>query len=135
MHVFWVGVGGALGSIARYQLSRLVHHGVAAAEPLAAFTPWLGTLTVNALGCFGMGLLAALSSQSDLVSPTLRLALGTGLLGGFTTYSAFNQETLSRLQQGTWLVATLCVGATLLGCLASGWLGWQCGRVVTFTLS
>jgi fluoride ion exporter CrcB/FEX len=62
--------------------------------------------------------------------PTLRLTLATGLLGGFTTYSSFNYETLQFLRSDSWLLASVNVGATVLGCLAAGILGIWAGRIL-----
>jgi CrcB protein len=68
--------------------------------------------------------------HTTLISPTVRLVLGTGVMGGFTTYSTFNHETLQFLQEGAWLLAGLNVGATLLVCLAGGALGMAAARLL-----
>lgn len=83
----WICVGGAVGTGARYLLSGWL---LRAAGP--GF-PW-GTLAVNVAGSFLLGLLMQLSFASDLFPPTRRLVLTTGVMGGFTTYSIFNYETL-----------------------------------------
>ena len=62
------------------------------------------------------------------LSPTLRLALTTGVMGGFTTYSAFNQETIRYIQDGAWRLALGNVALTLLLCLAAGFAGVALGR-------
>ena len=82
---FWICLGGAAGTGARYLLSGWT---------LAAFGvafPW-GTLSVNVIGSFLLGLLMPVGVATPLLSPTLRLALTTGVMGGFTTYSTFNSE-------------------------------------------
>jgi CrcB protein len=82
--------------------------------------PW-GTLIVNVVGCFLMSIVAYAGAKAVL-SPDLRLTLATGFLGGLTTYSAFNWDTLALVQSGPWLGLVNLV-ATLVGCLASGALG------------
>jgi CrcB protein len=67
---------------------------------------------------------------TDLISPTLRLGLTTGVMGGFTTYSTFNYETLQYLQQNEWLAAGANLAATVLVCLAAGALGVLTGRLL-----
>src|ERR1700682_4861530 len=89
--LLWVGIGGFLGSIARYKLGGFVLH------RSEAWNFPLSTFTVNLLGCFVIGVLAGLVERHDLFSPATRLFLFTGLLGGFTTFSAFAYE-------GTFLV-------------------------------
>jgi CrcB protein len=89
--------------------------------------PW-GTLAVNVLGSFFMGLFVPIGHGSPHLSATARLALTTGVLGGFTTYSAFNEQTLGFARQGAWALAAANVGATLAGCLLAGALGIAGGR-------
>jgi CrcB protein len=110
----WVGIGGALGSIARY------HLGGVALRRWPGF-PW-GTLVVNVLGSFALCVVMQLVLRGRL-DDSARIALGAGLLGGFTTYSSFNYETIALLQQGHWGRAVAYVAATLVGCLAVGFLG------------
>lgn len=123
MTTLWIGLGGALGSIARH------HLGLSLQPRSEDALPW-GTLTVNLVGSMLLAALVAVAMRSELVSPTLRLALGTGLLGGFTTYSAFNAETLAFLQRGAWAMAASYVAATVVGCLLAGMLGWQGARML-----
>jgi CrcB protein len=82
--------------------------------------PW-GTLIVNVIGCFLMSIVAYAGAKAVL-SPDLRLTLATGFLGGLTTYSAFNWDTLALVQSGPGL-GLINLAATLVGCLASGALG------------
>src|SRR5512145_3259967 len=89
-----VGAGGALGAIARYKLGGLVlHHTLDWKFPAATFT-------VNVLGCLAAGVLAGLVERHDLFGPHARLLLFTGILGGFTTFSAFGLETAYLLRRG-----------------------------------
>ncbi len=119
----WICLGGAAGTGARYLLSGWL---LRAAGP--GF-PW-GTLAVNVIGSFLLGLLMQISLATDLLSPTLRLALTVGVLGGFTTYSSFNFETLQYLLRNEWLAAFAYMAATLLVCLTAGALGLLCGRLL-----
>ncbi len=111
-----VCLGGALGSGARYLVSTW------AARALGPDFP-RGTLIVNVAGSFLLAAIMTASLSTDAVSPELRLFLGAGILGGFTTYSSFNYETLALLQQGTPGLAALNLGLTVLGCLGAGLAG------------
>lgn len=119
----WICLGGAAGTGARYLLSGWL---LRAAGP--GF-PW-GTLAVNVIGSFLLGLIMQVALATDLISPALRLALTTGVMGGFTTYSTFNYETLQYLQQNEWLAAFTNVAVTLLVCLAAGALGVLGGKLL-----
>jgi len=113
-----VGLGGAAGSIARYLLGGWV---TAAAAP-QAFP--LGTFVVNLGGCLAIGLLAGLVERHpDWLAPDLRLLLFVGVLGGFTTFSAFGLETVQLLRRDEWLLAGGYVGGSVLLGLAAVWLG------------
>ena len=95
-----VAFGGALGSVLRYKLGGFaLHHTQAWDFPVSTFS-------VNVIGCFVIGLLAALVEHHDLFSPPVRLLLFTGLLGGFTTFSAFGYESVFLLRRGLLSVAT-----------------------------
>lgn len=89
---------------------------------LSAKFPW-GTFTVNLLGCLVIGLLSGLAEKFDWLSPSLRLFLLTGLLGGFTTFSAFGLETVFLLRRGEVLLAAAYAAASVLLCIAAVWLG------------
>jgi CrcB protein len=112
-----VCLAGALGTGARYW---------AAGAALRAFGPSFpyGTLIVNVAGSFVLAIVMHLSLRASLVSPDLRLVLGTGFCGGFTTYSTFNFEVLKALQDGDWRLAALNVAATLAACILAGLAGW-----------
>jgi len=112
-----VALGGAVGSAARYGV------GMAAARLLGLAFPW-GTLLVNIVGGFAMGLLAARVGPE---SENLRLALGTGVLGGFTTFSAFSLETV-RLMHHQPGLAALYVAASVLLSVGACWIGLFLGR-------
>ncbi len=119
----WICLGGAAGTGARYLLSGWA---------LAALGPSFpyGTLAVNLIGSFCVGLLMQVGIATPLLSPAARLTLTTGVMGGFTTYSTFNYETIRYAQDGSWALALVNVGATLAGCLAAGVLGVAAGRAL-----
>ncbi len=117
----WISLGGAIGTGLRYLVS-----GWAAAIWGAGF-PY-GTLAVNVAGSFVLGALMQLGLTTELLSPTLRVTLTIGLIGGFTTYSTFNYETLEYLRRSATVLAVANVVATLLGCLDAGWAGSVVGQ-------
>jgi len=116
-----VCAGGALGSGARYLVSTW------AARALGADFP-RGTVLVNATGSFVLALVLALPGEA--LSPDARLFLGAGVLGGYTTYSSFNYETLALLERGTPGLALANVAITVSACLVAGLMGLALGRVL-----
>jgi CrcB protein len=118
-----VALGGALGAGLRYLVSTFTHSLLGSAFPY-------GTLLVNLLGSFLVGYLVVLLPGQGESSSLLRLLLITGVLGGFTTYSAFSIETLSLLQAGELAKAALNVALTLLACLFAVWLGFLLARAM-----
>ena len=121
--LFWICLGGAFGSGARYLLSGWVLDRFGPAFPS-------GTLAVNTIGSFLLGALMFLGVEAGMLSPTLRLALTTGVMGGFTTYSTFSYETMRYLQDGAWALALLNVLVTVVGCLVACFLGWAAAQLV-----
>lgn len=117
----WVCLGGAIGTGARYLLSGW------ALGRLGTSFPY-GTLAVNVIGSFLLGALMHFSLATGLLSPALRLVLAIGVMGGFTTYSTFNYETLGYFREGAWLLGFANIGATLIGCLAAGLAGLGVAR-------
>jgi len=113
-----IGTGGFLGSVLRY----LVSGSVQAASQSIAF-PY-GTLAVNVLGCFLIGFLSELAESRSLFSPDTRAFLVVGILGGFTTFSAFGNETMSLLRDGERTLAMMNVGAQMLFGIGAVWLGY-----------
>jgi len=96
-----VGLGGFLGSIARYKLSAFIlHHSQSWRFPISTFA-------INVLGCLTIGVLAGFAERRDLFSQDTRLFLFTGLLGGFTTFSAFSYEGVNLLRRGEPSIALL----------------------------
>jgi CrcB protein len=124
----WVCLGSAIGGGARYLLAQ------AALRLLGPSFPY-GTLTVNLVGSFLIGLIMHVGLETTLVSPTARIFLTTGVLGGLTTYSTFNYETLQMAVDGDWLAAATNIAATVVGCLAAGVLGLASGRALVGSLA
>jgi CrcB protein len=117
-----VALGGALGAVARYQLSLWVHQRWPSAFPT-------GTLVVNLIGCLLLGVLAGTLDSRLPVSPTTRLFVGVGVLGAFTTFSTFELETLLAFERGQTGVAVSYVLVSVLVGLAAVWVGLRLGRM------
>lgn len=118
-----VAAGGAIGSLARYKLSGYVlHHTIDWRFPAATFA-------VNVLGCLVAGVLAGLAEYHDMLSPETRLLLITGLLGGFTTFSAFGLETMFLVKRGEMLIASANVVLSVVVGLVALWAGLALGSM------
>lgn len=115
--VLIVALGGAAGSVIRFKLGGFtLHHTQSWNFPVSTFS-------VNVIGCLAIGILAALVEHHDLFSPSARLLLFTGLLGGFTTFSAFGYESVFLLRRGLISAATNYVLLSIicgLGAVAFG---------------
>ena len=112
-----VALGGAMGSVARLKLSGLVlHHTIDWRFPA-------GTFAVNVAGCLVAGILAGLAERHSFFDADMRLLLFTGLLGGFTTFSAFGLETVHLLKRGDVGIAVANVLLSVACGLAALWLG------------
>ena len=94
MRILFIGLGGFVGAILRYGIGGLAQR----ATPVAAFP--FGTLIVNICGCFAIGVLAQLIEARGTLHPNTRVFLTIGLIGGFTTFSAFANETLDGFRHG-----------------------------------
>ncbi len=116
MELASIALFGALGCVARYLLSGWTY------DQLGRWLPY-GTLAVNILGSFLLGLLMEGTLRSTLVPPVLRMGLTVGFLGGFTTFSTFSYETFRLLEDGSLLQAGLNILGNLLACLIGVWLG------------
>lgn len=123
MTVMWVFLAGGLGSASRYLI------GLWAATMFGVTFPY-GTLIVNMAGCFALGLVVQLAVAGSWHGD-VRAALAAGFLGGFTTYSSFNQETLTMLTGGAPGTAAFNVAITLAGGLAAGAIGLAAGRLLS----
>ena len=113
-----VAAGGAIGAVARYQLGRAVTHW---AGPGAHF-PW-ATLAANVLGCLAMGLLFGWLGRNAGGVEHVRLFLGVGLLGGFTTFSAFGLEMMQLIQRGSAGLAVTYAGLSVIAGVAALYAG------------
>ena len=118
MHpILLVGLGGFLGAVARYKLGGLVLHlTVQERFPFSTFA-------VNVLGCLVVGVLAGLAERHAAFGPDARLFLFTGLLGGFTTFSAFGLEAVYLLRRGEVATAALYAGGSVVLGIAAVWVG------------
>jgi CrcB protein len=117
MRLLFIGLGGFIGSVLRYVLT-VAAQGV---PPRTAFP--IGTLVVNVVGCFFIGLLAAVAEVSQTLSPEVRAFLAVGVLGGFTTFSAFANETVSAARGGAAAIAIVNVVASVALGLVAVWGG------------
>jgi CrcB protein len=107
-------VGGGIGAMLRFGVALVV------AQRLPGVFPW-GTLVVNVVGCFAIGVLATLADEGELFSPMARLFLVGGLLGGFTTFSTFGMETLQLVEtRELGLALAYGLGSVALGLVAVG---------------
>lgn len=121
MIVLWVALGAAIGAPARYLTDRWVqtrHDSV---------FPW-GTLTVNLVGSFVLGLVGAIGGH---LSPAAGAAIGVGFCGALTTYSTFSYEIMRLLEDRAGFYAAANVGASLLGGFGAVGLGWTVGAWLT----
>jgi len=121
MKLATVAAGGALGASLRYMAAAVTHTFMGEGFPY-------GTMMVNVLGSLIIGYMLVLLPDTKDSVPFLRLLLITGVLGGFTTYSAFSIETLQLLQDGHLTKAGLNIILTLLLCFLAVWAGFLLGR-------
>lgn len=122
---FWIAVGSAIGGASRYWVTILV-------EQLnnSAF-PW-GTLIVNVSGSFLIGIFVSLAGpleESTLPLLTRQIVM-VGILGGFTTFSAFSLQTLELLQSGNWVAAGANIVAAIGLCMLGVWVGYNLGLLL-----
>jgi len=124
-----VAIGGAVGSVLRYGMGLLVHNRLSGIGGVSGST--LGTLLVNVIGSFLIGFLFVLLQQrfSGQIPELLRGLLLVGLLGGFTTFSAFSLETLQLMQIGLWSKAMLNIILSVATCLFAVFAGAGLGRI------
>jgi CrcB protein len=123
VRTFLVAVGGLVGSVSRYWIGGWVQ------RASDADFPW-GTLAVNLLGCFVLGLVMTLSLERGVLGPNLRICLSIGFCGGFTTMSTFGYETVALLRDGSVGLALGNLGITVLLGLFAVWIGTLMARIV-----
>lgn len=121
--VLWVALGGALGSAARYGVN------VWSGRLLGTDFPW-HTLAVNLLGCFTMGALTALMALKFNVGQEVRAFLTTGILGGFTTFSAFSLDFALLVERKSYLAAGAYAAGSVLFSLAAVFAGLHLVRTI-----
>lgn len=118
-----IGLGGAMGAIARYQLAVMIQ------ARIPAGFPW-GTFVVNVTGCLVMGVATTLLAERLIVHPNWRFLIPIGFIGAYTTFSTFELETFRAVTDGDWLVGGLNVVASVLAGYVALWLGVVLTRVV-----
>ena len=121
-----VALGGAIGSVLRYQTGRGLTHWLGA-QTVTAF-PW-ATLAVNVIGSLAMGLLAGYLARHGQGGEQWRLFLGVGLLGGFTTFSAFSLEMMVLAERGQAAQAFIYAAVSVLAGLSALYVGLIAMRV------
>jgi fluoride exporter len=116
LRLFLLFIAGGVGTVTRYLVT------LACGKLLGPSFPW-GTLAVNLVGCFFIAAIVHASLVTTQISNETRLVLTTGLMGGLTTYSAFNLDATSYLREGAYGLAGVYFAATVLGCLLAGLAG------------
>ena len=113
--LFLAGIGGFIGSALRYSVSGLVQGFSRSVQ-----FPY-GTLVVNLIGCLAIGFLSYLAETRGIFTAETRTLVFIGVLGGFTTFSAFGNETINLWREGEGALAALNIAAHLLLCLGAVW--------------
>jgi CrcB protein len=117
LNLFLIGLGGAIGSVARYTLSVVVLRVSGTLFPL-------GTFVVNGIGCLVFGAIAGAATARVQLTPELRLFLLVGVLGGFTTFSSYAFESFSLVREGHFFWASINVVGQVVAGLAGIWAGY-----------
>ncbi|MCJ8509613.1 fluoride efflux transporter CrcB [Rhizobium lemnae] len=123
LNIFLVAVGGAFGSVCRYLT------GILMTRLMGSAFPW-GTITVNIVGSFAIGLLTELVARRFDASLEIRLLLVVGILGGFTTFSSFSLDTVALIEKGAVSSAVIYVFSSVVISLVSTFAGFALGRAV-----
>ncbi len=113
-----VAAGGAIGSVGRYRVA------LWAGQMTSEDRFPLGTLAVNLIGCLAIGLVAGLGERTNALTADTRLFLMTGVIGGFTTFSAFGLETALMIKRDDLVTALAYVAVSVAGGLAAIWCGY-----------
>ena len=116
-----IAAGGAIGSVLRYWVSTSVHAFAGQGFPY-------GTFVVNVIGSMAMGFLFVVMLERAQSGPEMRAFLLIGLLGAFTTFSAFSMETLDLLGQGSYWKALVNMSASVVACVGAAFIGMLAGR-------
>lgn len=123
MRYLTIAIGGALGAIARYQLSLFIQNRVPAGFP------W-GTFVVNVSGCLVMGIAMTLLTERLVVHPQWRFLIPIGFLGAYTTFSTFAFEAFRANAEGAWLVGLTYIVASVVTGYVALWAGTVLGRLI-----
>lgn len=121
--LFYIALLGALGCLCRYLLSGFVYQLFGTGFPY-------GTLAVNLIGAFLIGIIMEFSIRSALIPPPLRIAITIGFLGGLTTFSTFSLETFRLIEDGALLIAFTNILVSVVACLACTWIGIAVARAL-----
>ena len=122
-YLLFVALGGAAGAVMRYAMANWVHRLWEGHFPL-------GTLLVNALGSFAIGVLYVVILERQALHPDWRDVTMIGFLGAFTTFSTFSLETINLVEAGHWLQAALYIGTSVTVCIALAGLVMQLTRAL-----
>ena len=123
MSIISIAIGGAAGSLCRYGMSNGIYLLLGRSFPY-------GTLAVNILGSFVMGIVYILMIERASISEELRAGITIGLLGAFTTFSTFSIETINLIESGEILKAGLNILFSVTLCIAGCWLGMHLSRQI-----
>jgi len=123
VRILFLAAFGIAGTLARYSLEGAVQGRSGSGFPY-------GTLSVNLLGCFFLGLIGKFALNHAVVSPDLRVGLTIGFFGAFTTFSTFTWEAIHMLEDGEWAKGLAYVGASVLVGLAAMLLGMRLGDAI-----
>jgi CrcB protein len=122
-HLIFIALGGAGGALARHWLANLVH------DSVGGKLPW-GTISVNLLGSFAIGVLYVVIVERGMVHPDWRSVTIVGFLGAFTTFSTFSLETITLMENGQPLQALSYVLLSVVACVGAVWLAMTIGRLL-----
>ncbi len=117
MKYLYIGLGGAVGSILRFVFSKLFQDYFK-----VSFFP-IGTLLVNIIGAFLIGIIFEIYDQNFVISPEIKLLLATGFCGGFTTFSTFSNETMIMFSEGDFFYASIYIVTSVFFSLLAVYLG------------
>lgn len=122
MRYLFVGIGGSVGSLLRYFVYQIT------LELNGKETPFLGTLFANLLGAFALGWVTSRLIVSKKIPDHLAAAIGTGLIGSFTTFSTLSVELTLLLQQGEYILAIIYIFSSMVGGLFCAFFGYRVGQ-------
>lgn len=118
-----IAVGGAIGAIARYEVTNLIQHQGHAGFPY-------GTFVVNMTGCLVIGFTIGLLDEHVVANPNWRLLIVTGFVGAYTTFSTFEAETFNAVTSGDFAIALGNVAGSVVAGYFAVWLGFALARLV-----